>query len=45
MTGGADTGRALVADNRVDKVTFTGSNATGPQIASVCGARGRFGSA
>ena len=40
MTGGADTGRALVADDRVDKVTFTGSTATGRQIASVCGARG-----
>ena len=40
VTGGADTGRALVADNRVDKVTFTGSTATGRQIASVCGARG-----
>ena len=40
VTGGADTGRALVADNRVDKVTFTGSTATGRRIASVCGARG-----
>ena len=40
VTGGADTGRALVADERVDKVTFTGSTATGRQIASVCGARG-----
>ena len=40
VTGGADTGRALVADDRVDKVTFTGSTATGRQIASVCGARG-----
>ena len=40
VTGGADTGRALVADARVDKVTFTGSTATGRQIASVCGARG-----
>ena len=40
VTGGADTGRALVADIRVDKVTFTGSTATGRQIASVCGARG-----
>ena len=40
VTGGADTGRALVADSRVDKVTFTGSTATGRQIASVCGARG-----
>ena len=40
VTGGADTGRALVSDNRVDKVTFTGSTATGRQIASVCGARG-----
>ena len=40
VTGGADTGRALVSDGRVDKVTFTGSTATGRQIASVCGARG-----
>ena len=40
VTGGAETGRALVADGRVDKVTFTGSTATGRQIASVCGARG-----
>lgn len=40
VTGGADTGRALVADERVDKVTFTGSTATGRRIASVCGARG-----
>ena len=40
VTGAADTGRALVADGRVDKVTFTGSTATGRQIASVCGARG-----
>ena len=40
VTGGAETGRALVADDRVDKVTFTGSTATGRQIASVCGARG-----
>ena len=40
VTGGADTGRALVADERVDKVTFTGSTATGRRIASVCGGRG-----
>ena len=40
VTGGTDTGRALVSDGRVDKVTFTGSTATGRQIASVCGARG-----
>lgn len=40
VTGGAGTGRALVADGRVDKVTFTGSTATGRQIAGVCGARG-----
>ena len=40
VTGGAGTGQALVADGRVDKVTFTGSTATGRQIAGVCGARG-----
>ena len=40
VTGGAGTGQALVADARVDKVTFTGSTATGRQIAGVCGARG-----
>ena len=40
VTGGSEPGRALVADERVAKVTFTGSIATGRGIASVCGGRG-----
>jgi acyl-CoA reductase-like NAD-dependent aldehyde dehydrogenase len=40
ITGGAVAGSALVADERVAKVTFTGSTATGHSIAAVCGARG-----
>jgi aldehyde dehydrogenase (NAD+) len=40
ITGaGADVGSALVADRRVDKVSFTGSRAVGGQIASAMGAR------
>lgn len=40
VTGGAQPGGVLVADERVGKVTFTGSIATGRNIASVCGGRG-----
>jgi acyl-CoA reductase-like NAD-dependent aldehyde dehydrogenase len=40
VTGGAAAGRCLVEDNRVSKVTFTGSVQTGRQIASACAARG-----
>ena len=38
VTGGPDTGRALVAHPGVDKVSFTGSTAVGRQIAKTCGA-------
>ena len=40
VMGGAKTGQALVQDERIAKVTFTGSVKTGRQIAGVCGARG-----
>lgn len=40
VTGGRGTGEAVVADNRVQKITFTGSIATGRAIASECGKRG-----
>lgn len=39
VTGGAETGRALVAHPGVDKVAFTGSTAAGRDIASAAGAR------
>lgn len=40
VTGPGDTvGRAIVEDERVDKVSFTGSRAVGGQIASTVGAR------
>jgi len=38
VTGGADVGRALVADPRVDMVAFTGSSAVGRAIAETAGA-------
>jgi aldehyde dehydrogenase (NAD+) len=37
VTGGAATGRALVSDPRVDKVSFTGSTAAGQQVGEICG--------
>jgi aldehyde dehydrogenase (NAD+) len=37
ISGGADTGRALVAHPGVDKVSFTGSTATGREIGRMCG--------
>ena len=37
VTGGALTGRALVASPGVDKVSFTGSTAAGRAIGAVCG--------
>ncbi|MEU6702019.1 aldehyde dehydrogenase [Pseudonocardia sp. NPDC046786] len=37
VTGGGDTGRALVAHPGVDKVSFTGSTATGREIGGECG--------
>ncbi|RAJ56601.1 aldehyde dehydrogenase (NAD+) [Streptomyces sp. Amel2xB2] len=40
VTGlGAEAGQALVADPRVRKLSFTGSTATGAQIARACGER------
>lgn len=39
LTGGNDVGGALVADPRVDKVTFTGSTGVGQKIAEVCAGR------
>lgn len=39
VTGGAETGRALVAHPGVDKVAFTGSTAAGRSIAAVAGER------
>lgn len=39
VNGGPDAGRALVADPRIDLVSFTGSSAVGREIASVCAAR------
>jgi acyl-CoA reductase-like NAD-dependent aldehyde dehydrogenase len=38
LTGGADTGRALVEHPGVDKIAFTGSTAAGREIAARCGA-------
>ncbi|OZE93564.1 aldehyde dehydrogenase [Rhodococcus sp. 15-1189-1-1a] len=38
ITGGRDTGRALVAHPQVDKVSFTGSTAAGREIGKECGA-------
>ncbi len=38
LTGGADTGRALVAHPGVDKIAFTGSTAAGREIGARCGA-------
>lgn len=40
VTGGAAAGRILVEDNRVAKVTFTGSVHTGRQVAATCAGRG-----
>ena len=37
LPGGATTGSHLVAHTRVDKVSFTGSTATGRHIGEVCG--------
>ena len=37
LSGGRDTGAALVRHERVDMVSFTGSTAAGRAIASVCG--------
>ncbi|MEZ5176773.1 MAG: aldehyde dehydrogenase [Acidimicrobiales bacterium] len=37
LTGGVETGRALVAHPGVDKVAFTGSAAAGREIAATCG--------
>lgn len=37
LTGGAETGSALTADPRVDKVAFTGSTAVGRLIAAAAG--------
>ena len=39
VTGGRETGQALVAHPDVDKVAFTGSTAAGRQIAAVAGQR------
>jgi aldehyde dehydrogenase (NAD+) len=36
VPGGADSGAALVSDPRVDKVSFTGSTATGREVAALC---------
>jgi acyl-CoA reductase-like NAD-dependent aldehyde dehydrogenase len=37
LTGGGETGQALAADRRIDKVAFTGSTAVGRKIAAVAG--------
>ncbi|MFV0278599.1 MAG: aldehyde dehydrogenase [Parahaliea sp.] len=37
VTGGRDTGRALVTHAGVDKVSFTGSSAAGSEIGAECG--------
>ncbi|ODU07646.1 MAG: aldehyde dehydrogenase [Pseudonocardia sp. SCN 72-86] len=39
VTGGRDTGRALVAHPEVNKVSFTGSTAAGEEIGAECGRR------
>jgi betaine-aldehyde dehydrogenase len=39
LTGGRELGHALVADRRIDKVSFTGSTAAGRSIGSACAAR------
>lgn len=39
VAGGPDVGEHLVADERVDKVSFTGSRAVGARIAAAAGAR------
>jgi succinate-semialdehyde dehydrogenase/glutarate-semialdehyde dehydrogenase len=39
LHGGPEVGRALVADERVDIVVFTGSERTGREIGEVCGRR------
>ena len=39
VTANREVSELLVRDSRVDKVTFTGSNATGRRIASICGER------
>ena len=37
IPGGRETGEALVRHPGVDKISFTGSSATGRHIASLCG--------
>jgi acyl-CoA reductase-like NAD-dependent aldehyde dehydrogenase len=37
VSGGTDTGEALVRHRGVDKIAFTGNSATGRRIASLCG--------
>ena len=37
VTGGRDTGKAMVGHPEVDKVSFTGSTAAGREIGAVCG--------
>lgn len=37
VTGGADTGRAMVVHPGIDKVSFTGSTAAGREIGAECG--------
>ncbi|WP_407686101.1 aldehyde dehydrogenase [Mycobacterium sp. HUMS_1102779] len=37
LPGGADAGEALVRHRGVDKISFTGSSATGRRIAALCG--------
>jgi len=37
LPGGRETGEALVRHSGVDKISFTGSSATGRQIAAMCG--------
>lgn len=39
VPGGADTGRALTSDSRVDKYSFTGSSAVGREIARIAADR------
>jgi acyl-CoA reductase-like NAD-dependent aldehyde dehydrogenase len=39
VTAGREVSELLVRDNRVDKISFTGSTAAGRRIASICGER------
>jgi betaine-aldehyde dehydrogenase len=39
LTGGRELGRALVSDERIDKVSFTGSTVAGKHIGSACASR------